>query len=544
MVGIFQINTIKYTLEPRKGRERDCIMLTPRKGFRLNVLRIVGLLLIVALLLTSGAFASTTRAQAAAGTLRVGWTAPTKLDPALFADGPDISIGVAIYDYLITLDQKSALVPSLAKEWKVSADGKEYTITLQSGVKFHDGSDFTSEDVKFTFERLMDEKVGSGARGLYTGIASITAVDPTTVKFTLKEPSAIFLATLADYHAAILKKGTTDPATAMNGTGPFTKVSVDLTSRAEFAANPNYWRKGEPKVAKLEMTFVKDTRDLIPALRGGQLDFVARLPIESFNELKADANLTTGSLATNQFSLVRIRADRKPGSDVKVRQALRLAIDRDAINKAVFDGLALPGNDSPVGPLYGDLIDATVVAPKRDVAAAKKLLEEAGFKDGLSLKFIVPAGEQNADELAQVLQAQWKEAGINVEITQIEQNVYYGDDKSDNFWLNADLAVTLWASRPDPQLYLDVAFKTGAQWNEAHWSDPDLDKLIDSARAETDGKKRAATMSQIQKIFVERGPAYIPYFQPLLYAHSKKVSGINVSPDPGLTSFATAVVAQ
>lgn len=519
-------------------------MLTPRKGFRLNVLRIVGLLLIVALLLTSGAFASTTRAQAAAGTLRVGWTAPTKLDPALFADGPDISIGVAIYDYLITLDQKSALVPSLAKEWKVSADGKEYTITLQSGVKFHDGSDFTSEDVKFTFERLMDEKVGSGARGLYTGIASITAVDPTTVKFTLKEPSAIFLATLADYHAAILKKGTTDPATAMNGTGPFTKVSVDLTSRAEFAANPNYWRKGEPKVAKLEMTFVKDTRDLIPALRGGQLDFVARLPIESFNELKADANLTTGSLATNQFSLVRIRADRKPGSDVKVRQALRLAIDRDAINKAVFDGLALPGNDSPVGPLYGDLIDATVVAPKRDVAAAKKLLEEAGFKDGLSLKFIVPAGEQNADELAQVLQAQWKEAGINVEITQIEQNVYYGDDKSDNFWLNADLAVTLWASRPDPQLYLDVAFKTGAQWNEAHWSDPDLDKLIDSARAETDGKKRAATMSQIQKIFVERGPAYIPYFQPLLYAHSKKVSGINVSPDPGLTSFATAVVAQ
>jgi peptide/nickel transport system substrate-binding protein len=229
---------------------------------------------------------------------------------------------------------------------------------------------------------------------------------------------------------------------------------------------------------------------------------------------------------------------------VKVRQALRLAIDRDAINKAVFDGLALPGNDSPVGPLYGELIDSTVVAPKRDIAAAKKLLEEAGFKDGLSLKFIIPAGEQNADELAQVLQAQWKEAGINVEITQIEQNVYYGDDKSDNFWLNADLAVTLWASRPDPQLYLDVAFKTGASWNEAHWSDPDLDKLIDAARAETDGKKRAATMSQIQKIFVERGPAYIPYFQPLLYAHSKKVSGINVSPDPGLTSFATAVVAQ
>src|SRR5262249_12327080 len=160
------------------------------------------------------------------GTLRVGWTPPVSLDPALFNDAPDISIGVAVYDYLFTLDQKSNLNPGLAKSSQVSADGKTFTLTLQSGVKFHDGSDFGAADVKFTFERIMDKKLGSPAAGLFAGVASIDVVDPTTVKFTLKEPSAVFLTSLADYHTAILKNGTKDPKTEFNGTGPF-KTSAD-----------------------------------------------------------------------------------------------------------------------------------------------------------------------------------------------------------------------------------------------------------------------------------------------------------------------------
>lgn len=476
------------------------------------------------------------------GTLRVGWTSPTNLDPALFADAPDISIGVAVYDYLITLDQKSNLVPSLAKSWTVSTDGKEYTLTLQSGVKFHDGSPFSSEDVKFTFERLVDPKLKSGAAGLFAGVTKIEAVDPTTVKFTLKDPSSIFLATLADYHACILKKGTADPAKEVNGTGPFKKVSIDVTDRSKFVANPDYWKQGEPKVANLEMIYAKDVRDLIPALRGGQLDFVARLPIESYSELKADGNLTVESVSTNGFSNVRIRSDRKPGSDPNVRKALRLAMDRDAINQAVFQGLATPGRDTPVGPLYGDLYTDKTDLPKRDVAAAKKLLADAGYPNGLTLDFAIPQGEQNADELAQVLQAQWKEAGINVNIKLTDQSVYYGDAKSPLYWLEADLAITFWASRPDPQIYMDQLYKTGADYNEAHFSDPQLDKLIDSARIETDKAKRAAIFADIQKLLIDHGPSYIPYFQPVFAAHAKNVTGITVAPDQGLTNFANATV--
>lgn len=504
--------------------------------------RLIGLALAltVIVLMAGGLPANHAHAQAT-GTLRVGWTAPTKLDPALFSDAPDISIGVAVYDYLFTLDQKSNLVKSLVTDWKISDDGKTYTISLQKGVKFHDGSDFTADDVKFTLDRLQDPALKSGAAGLFSGVSSIDVVDPQTVKFTLKAPNVTFLDALADYHTAILKKGTKDPATEMNGTGPFVKGSVDLTSRVELTANPNYW-KGAPKIAKLQFIYVSAAADLVPALHGGQVDWVARLPLESYQELKTDSKLVVGTSVTNGFSNVRIRADRKPGSDPNVRKALRLAIDRAALNQITFQGLAGVGNDNPVGPLYGSLIDAKAVAPARDVATAKKLIADAGYPNGLSIDFAVPKGEEGSDTLATVLQQQWKEANINVNLKVIDQSVYYGDDKSPLFWLNADLAVTFWASRPDPQAYLDQLYKSGADYNEAHYSNPDLDKLIDQARAETDATKRAGIFSQIQKLLIDDGPSYIPYFQPVFYAQAKNVSGITISPDPGLTSFATATV--
>src|SRR5207248_2608812 len=193
-----------------------------------------------------------------------------------------------------------------------------------------DGSDFTSADVKFTFERLQ-KKESSNVSELFSGITSIDTPDKMTVKFTLKEPNPAFASSLTDYHTAILKAGTTDPAKAMNGTGPFKKVSIATAAgeRAVFEANPNYWKPGLPKVARLEMVFASSTEDLIPALRGGQIDWIARLGAAQLQELKDDSSVVVGKVDINQFSNVRIRSDRKPGSDVKVRQAFRLATDRD-----------------------------------------------------------------------------------------------------------------------------------------------------------------------------------------------------------------------
>ncbi|MEP7284245.1 MAG: ABC transporter substrate-binding protein [Chloroflexota bacterium] len=495
--------------------------------------------------LFSGLATQSALAQAArSGVLRVGWTPPVSLDPALYNDAPDISLGISVYDYLLNINQKSQIVPSLAKMPTVSDDGKVYTFALEPNVKFHDGSAFGAEDVKFTFERLMDEKTGSPARSLYGNIDKIEAVDAATVKFTLKAASAVFLTSLTDYHACILKKGTADPAKEFNGTGPFktTKDKVDVTDRATLTANENYWKPGLPKLEGLELVFVKDIAALVTALKGGQLDWVPRIPVELFGDLEKDDTLSTVNIPTNSFPNIRIRADQKPGNDPDVVKAIRLSIDRDGLNKAVIQGLGAPGQDTPIGPLYKDFYSTATPLPKRDVAAAKALLEKAGYKDGLALDFYAPQGEFNADDLAQALQAQLKEAGITLTLKLVQPSVYY--DKGPNTWLESTFGLTNWASRPDPQSYLDLIYKTGADYNEAHYSNPDLDKLIDAARVEVDVKKRATIMADIQKILIESGPSFIPYFYPLLAAQSKKVSGIEVAPDPGLTSFANAAIAK
>ncbi len=475
------------------------------------------------------------------GTLRVGWTTPIKLDPAFFADAPDASIGMAVYDRLFTTDQQGKLVPGLALSYTISSDGKTITLKLRTGVKFHDGSPFSADDVKFTIERLMDEKLGSSARSLLSDVDTVAAVDPATVQFSLKNPSAAFLLNLTDYHLFILKNGTTDPAKEFNGTGPFKTSAdqIDLTTRATFTANENYWQPGLPKVARLEMTFNKDVSALVQALKGGQLDFVARVPIELYADLQNDPAITTVNLPTNLFPNIRLRADRKPGSDVKVRQAFRLAIDRAGLNQTVYNGLAAPGYDDPVGPYYKALFTAPASFPARDVAKAKQLLAEAGYANGLTIDLYAPQGEFNSDDLAQALQQQLKDASITVNIHLVESGKYY-DDKEKNNWLDADFAITGWATRPDPQAYFVQMYRSNGVWNEAHWSDPEVDRLIDDAGRETDVAKRKPILAKIQDIMIERGPSYIPFFRPLLVGQNQKLSGVDVSGDPGLTSFANA----
>jgi peptide/nickel transport system substrate-binding protein len=354
----------------------------------------------------------------------------------------------------------------------------------------------------------------------------------------LSEPNAPFLAFLAAFQAAILKKGIADPTKEYIGTGPFKVESIDLTDRAVLVARDDYWKKDEPKVEKLELIFAQDITAHVQSLQGGQLDWVTRVPVSLFDQLKADAALTASVVATNQFPNIRIRADRGPGKDVKVRQALKYATDRAKLNEVIYKGLGTLGRDTPIGPLYGEFYSDAVPVTSYDPAKAKELLKEAGFADGLTLDFYGQKGEFSSDELVQVLAEQWKAVGITINIKL--SDVYYNDGA--NNWLDADLAVTNWASRPDPQVYLELMYKSDGVWNEAHWKDEELDTLIAAARVSSDVTKRAEIFKAIQVIFAERGPSIIPFYQPSLALQAKNVSGIELAPDVGLTSFAKAEI--
>jgi peptide/nickel transport system substrate-binding protein len=336
----------------------------------------------------------------------------------------------------------------------------------------------------------------------------------------------------------VLKANTTDP-TKFNGTGPFKVTNYSPEDRIELAANPNYFIPGEPKLAKLTIIFFKDENASVDALRGGQVDLVPRLSAGNFTSLQTETGITTVNVPTNGFSLVRLRADTKPGSDPRVMQAMRLATDRAAILNLVQQNLGVIGRDSPIGPLYTTYYSEATPLPTRDVAAAKKLLADAGYPNGLKLDLYTPDTIGQPD-LAAALKSEWADAGITLNIIVEPESVYYGN----NGWLTVDLGITGWGSRPYPQFYLDTMLKTGAVWNEAHWSDPEFDKLATEAGTTQDEATRIKDYQQIQQILLERGPVIIPYFFPQLAAIRSSFQGFALKAFAGRTDFRTVSAGQ
>lgn len=473
------------------------------------------------------------------GMLRVAWEIPVQLDPAFASSDSEISILNAVYDYLVDIDTSSNIQPRLATDWTMSEDGLTYTFTLTEGVTFHDGAPLTAEDVVWTFNRLRDPELGSPTADLYTNIAEIAATGEREVQFTLTETNPFFLYDLSDNHALVVKAEAADLGTNFNGTGPFRVVDYSPENRMDLEANPDYFIEGKPGVAAMEMIFFGDQAAAVDALIGGQVDVVLRMPTPLYVALEGETTVTRVNTPTNGFDLVRLRSDREPGSDPRVIQALKLATDREAIFETVTLALGAVGRDSPIGPLFAAYYDESTPIPARDPEAARALLTEAGYPDGLTLDLHVPDSGDRPD-LAVVLQEQWAEAGINVNVVVEPESVYYGD----NGWLEVDLGITGWGSRPTPQFYLDVMLVSDAIWNEAHFADPEFDQLAETAGTTLDEEERIAAYQEIQRILIERGPIIVPYFFPALAAARNTVTGFALQAFPGRTDLAAVRVAQ
>ncbi len=465
--------------------------------------------------------------------LRVGWGgAPRTLDPLSASADTEIAFLNAVYDYLIDTDANNELVPRLAKSWSVSDDGLMYLLEIEEGVTFHDGSPLTVRDIIWTFERLRGE---GPTADLYANIASMDGGEGNSLIFNLSQPNPDFLYSLTDNHAVILKEGAQNIGTDFNGTGPF-KLQEFVTGRATFAAHERYW-SGTPGIPTLEFIYFDSNDAAVNALRGGTVDAVMRLDNVTFLGIANQAGLVGESVPTSGHDLVRLRADREPGSDERVRQAFRLATDRQAIFDRIQFGYGAVGRDSPIGPVFPKYYSEDTPLPARDPAAAKQLLADAGYPDGLEMTLYVPNLPDRV-ALAEALAAQWAEAGIRISIEPQEEAVYYAD----NGWLEVDLGITPWGARPTPQVYLDLYLRCDAQWNESHWCDEEMEQLIEQAGATMDEAARTEAYHEIQRIMIERGPIIIPYFFASFGAWTDRVAGVSLHPFPGRTNFTWATV--
>ncbi|MDW8171018.1 MAG: ABC transporter substrate-binding protein [Anaerolineae bacterium] len=488
-------------------------------------------------------------ALAQADTFRVGVNAPVDLNPFTGSNDPEIMFNRMIYDYLLDLTPDSNLVNELAQSYAISDDGLTYTFTLRDGVTFHDGSPFSAADVVFSFQQL--QTVGSPALNLL-GQYEVSG-SGLEVTFKLARPNADFLYGVASNWSFIIKDGTTTPnvlgegTTAFAnfvGTGAYVLTDYQPGQSATFTANPSYW-DDQPSVTTIQHIYIEDQQAQVDALKSGAVDFIFKLAFDRVAELE-DAGLNVLVRPTNQHPVIRLRADAGSlGEDVRVRQAFKLATDRELLNQNLFSGLASVGNNDPIGPLYGPFFSDDVPTQDFDPARACELLAEAGYPDGLGADEPIPFYVVNAlnyVRMAEFLQQDWAQGCINVAILPRSEGEYYAGDAETAEWLNVQLGVTGWGSRPVPQQYLVEAYVTGASFNESHWSDPELDELVAQAGVTSDQAERAAIYKQIATIFAERGPIIVPFFAPMVGATSPRVQSLDIHPFPGRTDLRSVVL--
>ncbi len=467
------------------------------------------------------------------GALRIAWLTPAQLDPRSVSGMSEIAMLNALYDYLFETDASSSLVPALASSWERKADGARYTLRLVENASFHDGSPLTARDVVWSIQLQLD--AGGTIADVLAGIETIVAAGDHTVVIDLKAPDPDFLYRLTEYKVVMLKAGAENLGVEFNGTGPFIMDELIPADRAIMKANPNYWR-GAPSIETLEFLFFDDQQAAIAAVQGGIADGILRLDNFSFLNFTGDVSFNTIDIPTNAHHMTRIRADRPPGDDIRVRRAFKLATDRASVWDRVQLGFGAVGKDSPIGPSFAQYFLADAEPPPRDPEAAAALLSEAGYPDGLDMTLHVPNSGSMPD-FAQAMAAQWYDAGIRVEIELEEENEYWVQK-----WLDVDLGVTWWGDRVVPQIYLDLAYRSDATWNESHWRDQRLDELIDFARSALDQDARVAAYKDIQRLFLEEGPIIVPYFYASFMVMASHVSGVELHPFSGRTHFYKATV--
>ena len=464
----------------------------------------------------------------------------TGLDPHTQTAFASFRLLELIYEPLVNLDENLNVIPALAESWDFADDGMSLTLNLRQGVTFHNGAEFTAEDVVATFNRILDEATAAAARANYLTIASIDTPDDYTVVFNLSEPDVPLLAALATTNAAIVDSADIESgavATVANGTGPFVLDEWTPEEVTTLSANPNWWGEG-PNVAGIEIRIIPDETSILAALRAGTIDFAILNDPLVATLLVDDPNIVLNRVPAIAYHVLQLRAAAEPLDQLAVRQAISCAIDR----QEVLDVASL-GEGSVTGPLTMAafaLPTEELFCYEKDLERARELMAEAGMEDGFTLNVIAANAEPpTALSEAQSIQAQLAEINITVEIESLELSVYV------DRWLAGDFeaAVALNGGRPDPYtMYARYWQSTGNLNNVAGYSDETLDDLMARGRAETDPEARFEIFAELQRHLAEQAPWVWLYVGYEYNAHQPYVTGFVPSPTDSILSLAQAEV--
>ncbi|MBI1417043.1 MAG: ABC transporter substrate-binding protein [Limimaricola sp.] len=467
------------------------------------------------------------------------------LDPVLNDANVDIWILSNMYDtLLLPTDDGKGVKPGLASDYKVSDDGLTVTLTLRDGIKFSDGSAITPEDVVFSLDRAINPDNGIW-NFLVSSIDSVDSPDAKTVVLHLKHPDPAIIPALTVFNTAIMPKaqfmasaGTTDKEKAEDfqthpvGSGPFVLQSWDRGSTMKLVRNPYYWDMGEdgkplPYLDGVTFEVIPDDATRILRLQSGEIDGAEFIPFARVSELKADPSINMQlfpSTKVNYITLnVRPTVDGKenPLANVKVRQAMNYALNKDAIIQIVTQGVGTPMTSfmSTATPLHsGD----TPLFPY-DPAKAKQLLAEAGYPNGFKTSILALAGNQDDAGITTAMQQMFAAVGIDLEIKQVDNATRTDLYRNGNF----DMRTGGWTDDiADPsEITSYFAYSPVIEAMHSGWSNDEVNSLFEQSQSETDPAKRAQEYARIQEIYNSEGPT-LPLFEtPYPVALRKNVQG-------------------
>ena len=440
------------------------------------------------------------------------------------------------------------VVGDLAESWTISKDGRTYTLKLRRGVKFHDGAEMTSKDVKASYDKIIFPPAGvaSNRKGEYGDVEAVQAPDPYTVVFRIKWPSASFLNSLASpwnwiYRAEILAKDMRWYETHVNGTGPFTFVEHVKGSHWVGKKNPNYWDKGKPYLDGYRAIFMTDSAAQVAAVRGER----AMIQFRGFTPADRDGIVQAlGPKAAVQESpwncliMVALNHEKKPFDDKRVRKALTLALDRyqgsQALSKIAVvkevGGVQVPGTTYATPPAELEKLAGYGKDIKKSREEARRLLKEAGVPDGFSLTYKNRGIPMPYEPIGVWLIDQWRQIGLNVKQEVVEASAYYGQVlRPGNFDVAADFQCG-YTVEPDLDLYKFTS-KEKNPANYSRYTDHALDELYEKQGRTTDIEERKRLIREFEKRLLDEEVHYIYTLQwHRIIPHSARVKGWTITP--------------
>lgn len=470
-------------------------------------------------------------AAAGGGTMRIGYDLDIQfLDPQKAQSGQDLLPSALLFSQLTQYDRTMLdPQPDIAESW-TQPDPTTYVFTIRPGVTFHNGREVTADDVVFSYQRALDiGSVGRGA-GELREVASFSATGPMEFTVKLKQPSAVFLPGTAQWALPVLPKEAVDQIdTAPVGTGPYTFGEWVPDDHVTYQKNPNYWNQAALANWPDEVVSNPITEALtrIANLRSEQIELAANIPAQFIAELQNEPSI---QLIRQPFSAsywtINFNVTKPPFDNVKLRQAVARAIDKETIHQNAFFGVGEVG--CSLIPSSHWAADPSVTCAPRDTAAAKALLAEAGYPDGLQVTF--KFGGNSADiepPMAEILKENLAEIGIDLQLQRMEPSLWLQE-----VWLDKNYELTgAWYTRePDPDGLMQSVLRKDGGNNVMGYVNPRVEELFDQGKATLDQEQRRPIYTEIMKIMPEEMPLVKLQTVDIVWAGSTKVKGMELSP--------------